>query len=293
MILRNIFVSLYYNLIYNMRYGYIYKITSPSGRIYIGKTVNLKSRLSSYKTSPSKQQKLIYRSLLKYGYDNHGITVVKEGLMSSELLSKYEIYFIKKFNSYFYNNKKLGLNLTTGGEGVPGGKLSRKSIEKMILTKKNTPPTIKELNLRIKLREMRLGKKLIKNKEWLTNNGMSRRVPILQYDLDGNFIKEWNGAIEAEVKSGFSRKGVLNSLKKKCISAYGYIWRYKDDKSELPKIKNKFKGKTRRVINIETGGVYDSLKEAAHSITVSPGCVSAFLTGLTKHKKYPFKYAEQ
>ena len=58
--------------------AYIYKITSPSNKIYIGSTVDIKRRLYRYKKGDCKNQFKIYRSLLKYGYDNHKIEIVTE-----------------------------------------------------------------------------------------------------------------------------------------------------------------------------------------------------------------------
>lgn len=49
----------------------IYKITSPSGRIYIGQTSNYHKRLISYKGLHCKKQRRLYNSFLKYGYVNH------------------------------------------------------------------------------------------------------------------------------------------------------------------------------------------------------------------------------
>ena len=40
------------------KYGYIYKLESPSGKIYIGKTFNLKKRFSEYKCLNCKNQKI-------------------------------------------------------------------------------------------------------------------------------------------------------------------------------------------------------------------------------------------
>jgi predicted GIY-YIG superfamily endonuclease len=39
----------------NMKSGVIYKIASPSGRYYIGKTVNPNGRLNSYKNHNKKE----------------------------------------------------------------------------------------------------------------------------------------------------------------------------------------------------------------------------------------------
>ena len=56
----------------------IYKITSPSGRIYIGQSWNIKKRLNAYKTLyASKKQRLLNRSFVKYGYENHKFQIIK------------------------------------------------------------------------------------------------------------------------------------------------------------------------------------------------------------------------
>ena len=77
----------------------------------------------------------------------------------------------------------------------------------------------------------------IQNLEWCdasynTNYGtcIERRAskhkkPILQYDLDGNFIREWSSATDVgrEVKNG-----ICDCLKGRKKSAYGFVWKYKD-----------------------------------------------------------------
>lgn len=285
MILINKFVSLYYNLIYNMRYGYIYKITSPSGRIYIGKTVNFNSRMSDYRCGNTTKQKLINNSINKYGFENHKVEILLEGEFEDDELNNLEIKYIKENNS-IYSKNSMGMNLTSGGEGVCGLKQSPESIAKMIETRKNNPPTEKEL----KARERMWGRKINKSEEWIKNNSMARRKPIAQYDLDGNFMREWAGAIEAEIELGFNRKGILNSLKKKCISAYGYIWRYKNDESSLIVLVNKIKGRKRKIINLETNEIYDSVQDAANSIKMASRSLSARLCGTIKNKT-PMRYA--
>lgn len=57
---------------------YIYKITSPSGKIYIGQTVNFKRRMQKYKSLLCKKQSKLYSSLLKYGFENHKIEIIFE-----------------------------------------------------------------------------------------------------------------------------------------------------------------------------------------------------------------------
>jgi hypothetical protein len=47
--------------------------------------------------------------------------------------------------------------------------------------------------------------------------------PVLQYDLEGNFIKEWEGISVANK----SYKGVHNALNGRAKTAHKFIWKYK------------------------------------------------------------------
>ena len=49
--------------------GVIYKITSPSNKIYIGQTSNFKNRMSCYKAAKNKTQVKLYNSLIKYNLE--------------------------------------------------------------------------------------------------------------------------------------------------------------------------------------------------------------------------------
>jgi group I intron endonuclease len=55
----------------------IYKITSPTKRVYIGQSKDIKSRWKSYKRK-NQNQKLLNNSLLKYGYENHTFEIIEE-----------------------------------------------------------------------------------------------------------------------------------------------------------------------------------------------------------------------
>jgi group I intron endonuclease len=54
----------------------IYKITSPSGRIYIGQSINIKRRFKEYNSRLGKGQLLLNRSFLKYGVENHIFEII-------------------------------------------------------------------------------------------------------------------------------------------------------------------------------------------------------------------------
>jgi group I intron endonuclease len=135
--------------------GYIYKITNPSGCIYIGKTIRLKDRISKYKyCSGIEKQRIIYNSIKKYGWEYHIFEIIEE-TKDLNKLSDLEIFYINKFNSYSHANEK-GMNLTLGGDGTigrieseevkikransnRGGKRTEKTKYLMSITKKGKP----------------------------------------------------------------------------------------------------------------------------------------------------------
>lgn len=56
----------------------IYKITSPSGKIYIGQSVNIEKRFIQYKCTKAKTQTRLHYSFIKYGVDKHKFEIVCE-----------------------------------------------------------------------------------------------------------------------------------------------------------------------------------------------------------------------
>lgn len=85
--------------IYNVpKYAYvIYKIVSPSGRVYIGSTKNLHKRFKSYREVTCKAQTKLYHSLLKYGVDAHKFEVIEFVKETDKLLDR-ENYWGFYFN---------------------------------------------------------------------------------------------------------------------------------------------------------------------------------------------------
>lgn len=57
---------------------YIYKITSPSNKIYVGSTIDYKKRFSAYKRMKCKTQTKLYNSFLKHGVEKHIFEIITE-----------------------------------------------------------------------------------------------------------------------------------------------------------------------------------------------------------------------
>ncbi len=69
----------------------IYKITSPSGKVYIGQSLDIENRWKGYNDSRCKGQTRIYNSIQKYGIENHTFETIEECLL--EDLNRRERYW--------------------------------------------------------------------------------------------------------------------------------------------------------------------------------------------------------
>lgn len=59
-----------------------------------------------------------------------------------------------------------------------------------------------------------------------TNGKLSK--PVLQYDLEGNFIREWASTMECG-RNGFNQRHITECCRGKRKTHKKYIWRYKDE----------------------------------------------------------------
>lgn len=129
----------------------IYKITSPSGKIYIGQSRNITKRINYYMNSGCKRQPKLYNSIIKYGWECHSFEIICE--CDENMLDELESHYIKLFDCF---DNEHGLNLTSGGNFT---KFSNKTKEKMSTVKKN-----KKLS---KEHKIKIGILKINNKNWL------------------------------------------------------------------------------------------------------------------------------
>ena len=100
--------------------SYIYKLTSPSGKIYIGQsTISEHNKKQSYKFAARKtghNNRYIINAITKYGWENILFEVIQDCAgYSKQELGDAEIKWIAELHS---QNKKIGYNITRGGEGV-------------------------------------------------------------------------------------------------------------------------------------------------------------------------------
>lgn len=89
----------------------VYKITNIiNGKIYIGQTVNLRKRISSYtRIENNGNNRLIIKAIKYYGHNNFSIEILEECDVVD--LNKLEHHYIKLFRS---SNSSYGYNMLSG-----------------------------------------------------------------------------------------------------------------------------------------------------------------------------------
>lgn len=160
----------------------IYKIKSPNNKIYIGQSVNINKRFSSYyKLQNVNNQRKLYNSFLKYGVENHLFEIIEECNIS--LLNERERYW-----QDFYNVLENGLNCRLTRTNDKSGNISKETIFKLIKIntgKKASSETRKKISLNHSRHNLGKKHKLEsiekmslnrKNKLVLGDNGRAKKV---------------------------------------------------------------------------------------------------------------------
>jgi group I intron endonuclease len=242
----------------------IYKITSPTKKVYIGQSLKIEKRWQRYNNLDCKSQPALYNSLKKYSVQKHKFEILCECEINE--LNEKERYYqdlysvikesglncvlteTKTKKAYMSDATKLKISLSNKGK-----KLSEETKQKIRLAnlgkKRNNPPTAKMLENQ-RLKEMPKKKRVVsketREKLRLANLGVTftleRRLNISK-GLTGKKRSE-------ETKLKLSKNNARHFLGKKL--------------SEETKLKisenNKMK---RKVINKNTFVIYNSIKEAS------------------------------
>ena len=207
--------------------GYIYLITNNvNGNKYVGKTeLSIEERWGQH-IKDSKKEKCeirpLYRAIRKYGVENFSIKEIDTG--QGEELNNKEQYWIQHYDTY-----KNGYNATLGGDGKI--LLEYDEIIKTYLLNHNATEVARTLVCSVDSVYKILKANdvpITKNTEIITEKYAKE---IVQYDKKGNFLQIHRSAHDAARFLGDERyrQHIQECLKGKRKSAYGYLWRYKDN----------------------------------------------------------------
>ena len=202
----------------------VYKITSPTNKIYIGQSINIKKRWNYYKNLNCKNQTKLYNSLKKYGYESHIFEILEE-CCEEEILIK-ENYW----KSYYQVLKFSSLCCRMDGRG---GSLSEET--------KN------------KISESSKGKKHkeVSKLKMSLNHPFCKRI--YQYNLKGDLIEIWPSFSKAQREN---KGNIKNNILGKTKQAGGFIWLREEDlnflKYRINKIKTFIHPNTNRIMKDST-----------------------------------------
>ena len=299
----------------------IYKITSPSGRVYVGKTSNFKRRISQYRCLACVCQWVLLRSFKKYGFENHIIEVIEEFNSDIKYADGKEMMWIRSLMTNFSKWGKItnGLNLTDGGEGRVGAKASEETKQKLRDAHKRNPEKWDAFRLYKPTREV-----IEKIKRTRSFRNYPKRInkPITQETREKMSLAKkgktaWNkGKIGAQTawnkgkKMGVSpRKGVkfqgTSEERKRKFGSHniGHTRnRGRKQSAEIIAAKvlqkigkplfKKWKKVSQFDINHTFIQTFPSIKEAADTLKLNSGKISAVVNGKRKTTgNYIFKFA--
>jgi group I intron endonuclease len=232
-----------------MANGVIYKLTSPTNKVYIGQTICLAKRTRHYKTLQCEKQQVLYRSLKKYGFDAHKLEIIEQ--VDVEILMEREKFWIEELQTNCAKYPKSnGLNLCDGGRGTRGRVASEESkIKNSILHKGKvmSEESRRKISLagigrnhseesKMKMSVSNKGKLIssetrVKISQTLKGrNQHCFKRPIEQLNFStGVVIEAFDSIRNAATQLGNSayEANISSVCKGKFKQAYGYGWRYK------------------------------------------------------------------
>lgn len=226
----------------------IYKIISPSNRIYIGQSTDLNKRFKQYlKLRNCKGQTKLYNSFLKYGANNHIFEIIEE--CTIELLNERERYWQEHYNC----NSQKGLNC-----------LLINTFEKRRIFSEET---------KNKQKLAKLGSKHTEETKKLMS---SQRKGCLNPNYNKQFSKEHKEKLSL-AKLGTKRTNEVKEKIKNYSESDSFHWlgkKHKDfTKEKMSKAKLGKKGKNansvKPIIDLSTNIEYCSIQEASEILNIN------------------------
>lgn len=261
---------------------YIYKHTSPSGKVYIGQTC----RKPEHRWDNGKGYKSGYfaNAIKKYGWDNieHQILFSNLDQLNADIIEEDLIYYYKQIGKSY--------NLANGGFVNKGWNQSEESKKK--ISEANKGKKMSEES-KEKIRLSKLGEKNpnygkspseeIRQKisKALKGKGAKR---VKQIDPEsGEVVKIWNSQTEAcEFYKG-NPSLISDAIKRNSLTK-GYYWKFEDDNTPLIKKKNPLNKQVEQIDKntLEVIKVWDSLSEVERLLNISTGNISNVCKGKRK-----------
>lgn len=228
--------------------GVIYKITSPTGKVYIGQTRNLNRRMRDYSKLKCTSQVRLFNSLKSHGFEKHRFECLYFGFITDEELEKMEAEFIAQYDS---TSTERGLNVLASGKRNPVtasakrpmSEETKKAIGDANRGKKRTPfmravlsanNAMHHVEHREKMRESvkqamknpEVRRKISETKRLQMSQGSPQCKAVIKMDMQGNVIERYHSArYAAELNKTYSSR-ITEVCRGIRIQHKGFLWRY-------------------------------------------------------------------
>lgn len=185
----------------------VYKHTCPNKRVYIGIT-RMKPERRWAGGLGYKGSNRFFASVVRFGWDNIDHEILDDGLTYAEAKAK-ETAYIKKYKS---NDERFGYNVALG-VGKKGCKMSLEARERIKAAQTGRKASEEA---RMHMRASHLGK---------IGKDCHNSKKVYQFDLDGNFIREWDSQSDAARYYHCHSTHISECVRGRKKTAKGFIWR--------------------------------------------------------------------
>lgn len=295
-------------------------INKTNNKVYVGQTYN--SYLCRWTAHRNAQDTFYFHTAIrKYTWDNFDKYVLEqtESYLNTEdnikivnnWLNEREKYYIQLFNS---NNEKYGYNLTLGGkDSYPNfnqinnssNKYSGKKVEQYDLEGNLVKiwDSVKEIYTTTEfkndgisdcskgLRDSYKGYKwkIINTKKDIKYNPITTAKPILQYDINGNFIKRFDSGESVKRELGIDAHLVRGCCNKVYNTSKGFIWIFQQEEeiqNKLPLEELESRHLDQRLIQKDLSGkilnIWLNAQEAAKALNLNSSLINRCSSGRNK-----------
>ncbi|MBO5711413.1 MAG: GIY-YIG nuclease family protein [Acholeplasmatales bacterium] len=258
--------------------GYIYKITNKiTSKNYVGLTTRTiqhrwKQHLYNALNYPHLTFKL-YNSMRKYGVENFDIELIEEIDTFEELVQR------EQFWINYYDSVNNGYNMTLGGEG--NLKHSYEHIYNLWEEGLMQHEIAANLNISLSsVREILWGYSGYNKNESFRRRAMFNSKKVIQFDLYGKKVKEYNSLKDAADSIGRNPSGITLCCNHapNHLTAGGFIWLWEDEADTIIEWVNKITQdpssrrsipELQRVVQLDACGnilnIFKNAKEAAQA----------------------------
>ena len=228
----------------------IYKITSPSGKVYIGQSVDIEKRRKKYSRLSCVNQTKLYNSLVKYGFSEHIFETLEECQVEELNIRErywqdfYEVVGVKGLNciltatdtlKYVFSQETKD-NMSAGKKAFYKTEKGKISITKMVAGMDYKAYQERRLaNIDYKARTANTDYEArTKKTDWAARTAnmdydaiaKKNKKRIMQYQKDDTPIREWPSIREAGEALGIQKTNISKCAKGRIKFAGGFIWKY-------------------------------------------------------------------